>query len=263
MEYLLYHLHYMIGLNILHYSKRPRCDARVDKRFEGYHVLQMISAGAIDISYDARRYRLEGCWFFPSYPGPHTIFHCAPGHEYWHHRYIAFTGPQVQHWIAEGLIFHEPQPGDASVHEAMFDEVLAAAEARGRWTNARTVNLLERLFIDLAERRAMQEKQDEWLDRVLLELDFSVSFEIDYRKLAKRMGIGVSTLRRDFQRVTGISIHNYVIDSRVTRARELLRQSDLPVGQIAEELGYKDIYFFSRQFKQRVGMSPSAYRNSL
>jgi len=35
------------------------------------------------------------------------------------------------------------------------------------------------------------------------------------------------------------------------------------VGEIAEALGYKDIYFFSRQFKQLVGVSPVQYRRGL
>ena len=263
MDDLAYPLHYMPALNILHHSHLPECRARVDKRFDGYYVLQLITEGAIDITYDSQSLRLEGCWFFPSYPGPRATFHCAPGHDSWHHRHIAFNGPQVQHWLAEGLFFHDPQPGDAIRHAEAFDELLAVAQTSGPLSSRLTVNLLERILLDLAAERAALNSADDWLERVLTRLDRAPSHNIDYRAMAKHLGMSVSTLRRKFQQATGISIHNYVIDSRVALAREQLQHTSLPIKVISEQLGYRDVYFFSRQFKQHVGLAPAAFRNSL
>jgi AraC-like DNA-binding protein len=253
----------MSMLNILHCSHVPECRARVDKWFDGYYVLQLITRGGIDLAYDARGYRLEGCWFFPSYPGPHTAFHCAPGYDSWHHRHIAFTGPQVQHWMAEGLLLSEPQPGDARRHAAAFDELLAAARAPGRLASRLTTNLLERILLDLAEQRTARSNQHRWLDGVLGKLDRLPGHDVNYRALATELGTSLSTLRRKFQRATGMSIHNYVIDSRIARARDQLQHTDLPIKVIAEDLGYRDVYFFSRQFKQHVGLAPAAFRRSV
>ena len=44
------------------------------------------------------------------------------------------------------------------------------------------------------------------------------------------------------------------------RARLLLAESSLSVGMIAEALGFRDVFFFSRQFRQRTGLTPTAYR---
>ena len=44
-------------------------------------------------------------------------------------------------------------------------------------------------------------------------------------------------------------------------ARNRLRNSSATLETIAHELGYRDVYFFSRQFKQKTGITPNNYRN--
>jgi len=51
-----------------------------------------------------------------------------------------------------------------------------------------------------------------------------------------------------------------IIPYAMNKARQLLRQSDLSIGQIAEATGYRDVYFFSRQFKFKTGQTPTKYR---
>jgi YesN/AraC family two-component response regulator len=53
----------------------------------------------------------------------------------------------------------------------------------------------------------------------------------------------------------------FLARARVERACQLLAESTMNVSQIAETMGYSDIYFFSKQFKQFVGESPLRYRN--
>ena len=46
----------------------PRCTATVDKYFVGYHTLQFMFRGGIELSYDDRAHLLEGKWFWPANP---------------------------------------------------------------------------------------------------------------------------------------------------------------------------------------------------
>jgi len=52
----------------------------------------------------------------------------------------------------------------------------------------------------------------------------------------------------------------FVIRQRVLRAITLLRESDLPIQQIAETLGYNDVFFFHRQFRRVAGATPRSVR---
>ena len=63
--------------------------------------------------------------------------------------------------------------------------------------------------------------------------------------------------------MTGHRPQAYVIEAKLERARQLLAESALSISEIAEALGYRDIYFFSRQFRQRTGGSPTDYRRRM
>lgn len=65
-----------------------------------------------------------------------------------------------------------------------------------------------------------------------------------------------------FHALTGTSPAQFVINARIRHACQLLKETTLPVEHIAEACGYRDVYFFSRQFKQKQKMAPSAFRRS-
>lgn len=82
-------------------------------------------------------------------------------------------------------------------------------------------------------------------------------------ELAKFCKVSPDYVTKLFLKVFKISPRDALIAARMEKAKLFLSGSTLTISEIAEELGYKDIYFFSRQFKERVGMPPSGYRNSL
>lgn len=80
---------------------------------------------------------------------------------------------------------------------------------------------------------------------------------------ARAVGISRSHFDREFSAQVGQPPRQFLINCKIIEARRYLESSSLRVGEIAEALGYKDIYFFSRQFKQLVGRSPANYRRGL
>jgi AraC-like DNA-binding protein len=80
--------------------------------------------------------------------------------------------------------------------------------------------------------------------------------------LARQSGSSVSHFSRTFKRVTGLSPEAFIVHSRQVRAERLLRETTLPMGEIAEAIGYHDVCFFSRQFRQFHGTSPLQYRRT-
>lgn len=250
-------------LIFLHGSHYKRCGALVDKHFDGYYTIQLISAGAVELFYDDTRHLLEPGSFWPAFPGPHIRFHAAPGHRWWTHRYLAICGPLAARWMADGLFPRTPQPAPVGWNsEREFDRLLSLTRGTDRWDADRARNALERLLIELAAGRALPREPRPWLAKTLARLSATDKPLVDYAKLACEAGFSPSGLRRQFKLATGLSLHTYALQCRVSAARTLLAESPLPIKEIAERLGYRDSYFFSRQFRQLSGMPPAAYRKS-
>jgi AraC-like DNA-binding protein len=260
---LLYYLITMKDLVFLHSNCNPHCNVVMDKYFDGYFTLQYVSAGAVDVSYDEERYTLTPRWFWPHYPGPRTQLRAAAGHAFWGHRYVAFEGPLAVQWAADGLLLQQPQSSpQGRSFDKPFDELLALVQRRDTWGHRRAINQLERILLDLADARTEERKRDPWLERILELIAEQPAAEFDYKKLAKQSGMALSTLRRRFRDATGTALHTYALQCRTAAARKLLGETDLSIKTIAEQLGYNDVYFFSRQFRKNTGVPPAQYRRS-
>lgn len=89
---------------------------------------------------------------------------------------------------------------------------------------------------------------------------FAYSRPIRRSELAERAGMSESSLAAAFRAVTGHSPIDYLIEFRLAHARRLLQSSRERVGEIAAHVGIPDVYYFSKLFKRRHGISPLQYR---
>lgn len=78
--------------------------------------------------------------------------------------------------------------------------------------------------------------------------------------IAAQFGVSSSHLRHSFRRVTGQSLYRFLLHTRLDRARELVRRTELPIKDIAEQCGFSDLVHLSHAFRKRYGISPSSLR---
>jgi AraC-like DNA-binding protein len=93
-------------------------------------------------------------------------------------------------------------------------------------------------------------------------LQESLEHPIDIPQLAQQLPMGYSAFRKNFKAVTGLSPNQYHLNLRIERAKELLESTLLNVEEIADQTGFDSIYYFSRIFKKKVGLSPNMYRKT-
>ena len=95
--------------------------------------------------------------------------------------------------------------------------------------------------------RLLQTPEEIYGERITLEL------------LANLHDISVTQLKRIFKAQTGTTIITYLTQHRMEQAKRLIREGRLNFTQIAEAVGYENIYYFSTQFKKQTGMTPTEY----
>jgi AraC-like DNA-binding protein len=245
---------------ILHASHLPACRAQVDKRFVGYASLQLMTGGTVELSYNDRQFELQKEMVWPCNPGPWIRFHSKNPDAPWYHHHIALRGPLLDHWRAEGLWPNEPQAApDGDEFVATFRHMVAHAQAPTEHLLA--LNLLERVLLLLAQARRSPLHGD-WVDRAKAMLSDPQAFHSDVDQVADDCGMPTSTFRRRFSAAVGMSPREFSLAHRLQRARDLLLDRQLSIAEVAERLGYRDVFFFSKQFRQHTGMPPTAFRAS-
>lgn len=83
---------------------------------------------------------------------------------------------------------------------------------------------------------------------------------ISLQQAADHVNVSRNYFSEIFKRVTEQNFIDFVIDMRVKRAKELLLGSSLKVYEVAEQSGFNDVKYFSKQFKKIVGMTPSEFQ---
>jgi probable transcriptional regulator len=115
-----------------------------------------------------------------------------------------------------------------------------------------------RLILELA--RSVDIKQPPLLRTAIEVMKVNLSQMISIGEIAEKLDVSTSTLENLFAQHLGISPRKYLDDLRFQRAKLLLADSSLSIGQIARNLGYVHQMHFSRRFRERFNMSPSKFR---
>ena len=92
-----------------------------------------------------------------------------------------------------------------------------------------------------------------------MEKHFREKLSLD--RLASSLSMSKFHLSREFKKYTGLSPNEYLINTRITYAKELLKYSELSVAEIAEKAGVENVSHFISLFRDRVGITPLAFRN--
>jgi len=79
-------------------------------------------------------------------------------------------------------------------------------------------------------------------------------------RLAKVSGVSEAHFARSFARAFGVPPHRYLLTRRIERATALLRDTDLPITDIAFDTGWKSLGTFGRTFRDITGMKPGDFR---
>ena len=100
------------------------------------------------------------------------------------------------------------------------------------------------------------------LRRVLDYIDAHLDHEIKLADLAQLLDMSQFHFSRLFKQSLGVSPHQYLVQQRIEKAKQLLKQTDQLIVDIALECGFNSHSHLSKQFRQVTGMSPKTFRAS-
>ena len=143
---------------------------------------------------------------------------------------------------------------------ALFKKLFSTWVSKKEGYYFESVSLLYRIFAEMQKDTAKPNRHKskiapamEMIHNEFLARDFSL------KELAAMCGMGESYFQKLFKEIHGISPKKYIIQLKINHACDLLRLERYTVTQIAELCNFSDIYFFSRQFKEYMGITPTRF----
>ncbi|OGX86727.1 helix-turn-helix domain-containing protein [Hymenobacter glacialis] len=91
-------------------------------------------------------------------------------------------------------------------------------------------------------------------------IDLHKHSNLSIEELAALCSLSVSAFKRAFKKIYNDNPTHYFISEKLKKAKELLTISDFSIGEVAYESGFNDPLYFTRLFKKKEGVTPSAYR---
>ncbi|NHN33629.1 AraC family transcriptional regulator [Paenibacillus agricola] len=134
---------------------------------------------------------------------------------------------------------------------------LKEPEAIGKWFQVR---VLSPFMQDI--RRKQDLLMHKLVERVIFTIQERYMDDISLDAIAESHRLSSYTLSRTFKLMTGINFIDYLTEVRLEKAKELLRDTDWKLHEVAERVGYQPSYF-GRIFKKNVGVTPNRYRESM
>lgn len=124
-----------------------------------------------------------------------------------------------------------------------------------RWVNY----LLEKTF----EYETEVKKSASLVDKINQYIHEHYNEDIGRNQIAAKFYLTSEYLAKLYKKRTGSSIKSYINEYRIEKAKELLRNSDKSISDIAEAVGFDNFSYFSTMFKKVTGLSPKDYKDSV
>lgn len=145
-------------------------------------------------------------------------------------------------------------------YRSLFERVAAIGEHPAAQRNRLLRAYLEALLLILLEGDEQQDVRVAVMQEAMAYMRAHLHEPISIAQVARAFLMSEVTFRRHFRTTFGTSPKQYLLELRLTEAKQLLETSQLSVQEIARQMGFFDLAHFSATFKKRFGLSPSNWR---
>jgi len=117
-----------------------------------------------------------------------------------------------------------------------------------------------KLFPLMSQGAGLTDTRDARLKEILVYIQSAYSRSLSLDDIAGHVGLSRSECCRYFKSQTGQTLFEYLIQYRINKSLDILANTDTPVAQIAQAVGFSSQSYYTDRFKGIIGMTPTEYR---
>ena len=229
-----------------------------------HYLIHYVISGKGVFYCGTNKFTLKKGQIFVIFPGT-IVKYQADASDPWSYTWIGFYGEEAKEIFEKaGLSIHSPiatlqNHGDVlSIFRDMPRERSADIGKNLKFT-ARLYEFLSLLVDNVVH---TEKNSNVYMTTAIRYIKAHYVEDMSVDSVADHIGISRKYLFAIFKNNLGVSPKDYIIDYRIKKAIEFLRDENISVGNVAYSVGYKDPLTFSKMFKLKTGMSPSEYRQN-
>lgn len=236
------------------------CDGsyRISRPSSSLSCVEYILSGTGTVILDGKAYYpAAGDTYF--LPQGHDHLYYSSASDPWVKIWVNFSGPLAEAMATSYGIVEKCRFPGLYTGDLLRSIVRIAEEKKADSTLSASLLMHELLYRMSRTRESGVQNSTAVAMRDFMDLHYTEP--ITAASVAEAVGKSTSQCNRLFLQAYGETPYKYLLARRISLARMLLESSSMGVREIASQLSFCDEYYFSNLFKQKVGVSPAAYRS--
>lgn len=232
-----------------------------------FYLVHYITSGKGTYAVNNRQYSLGPGDAFLIRPGK-TVVYTADSQDPWTYCFFAFNGQAAEQYLNRTAFAHDDviHIDDAGIYD-LICETTDALALYPRNADLYSLSQLLKILLFFAEHyndgqteKGLLIRTD--IQKVLDYIAFHYADPITVTDMARLIALDRSYFCRIFKSAVGVSPKDYLTKFRLDKARYYLTETAMPIGKIAETVGFQSFSSFSRLFTSQYQQSPSQYRKT-
>ncbi|MNZ73048.1 Arabinose operon regulatory protein [compost metagenome] len=248
---------------------------RLGPKVYDFYLMHIVLGGKGRFICDGSTFTLQAGHTFLIEP-EQLISYESDNDEPWHYRWVAFSGSQASRLVAAAGFRAGKQvvlSEDWRRASVLFRQIYETFRRDGEAADMKAAGYLHLLLAEYksllhpendSSLRTGQEVKERLPKQIVHYLSTQYAHPVSIEQMSESLGYNRAYLSRLFKQHTGVSPVTFLLQLRIDKARQMLRERpELTIEQIAASVGLQDSLYFSKQFRKLYGQSPTSYRETI
>lgn len=227
-------------------------------------IMHYVIGGKGEYQYNGVKYKVgKGQAFFIF--ADTVVKYVADEYDPWHYVWVEFKGDDAMYYLEKAGV----TPSNPVISVRAGDELVRLLRAMPNFMGLSenetltSTALLFNVFSLLIEKDETKKSENYYFDAAVKFVRRNISRPVSVEEVSAEVGISRKYLYVVFEKACKMSPKEFIIDYKMKKACEFLKNNDLTISNISYSVGYPDPLLFSKIFKSRFGVSPLDYRKKL
>ena len=199
-------------------------------------------------------------------------YYKADDKEPWSYSWCAFDGINAEAYLKRANLTNANPIFEYNKDDKVikcFEEMIQATDSE-KSSDLRLQSLLYLFLATIVDETVLDSSCEEsktnknmYINKAIDFIHINYSRKIRVFDVTKFIGLDRKYISKLFKDIVGVTIQDYLISFRINKAKEMMKDKQLSIGDISRSVGYDNPLIFSKIFKKVNGLSPSKYRDSM